>query len=151
MGIPVEVAALNQQLDFESGEILNILIIKLGADRVISAQVREEDVKTLTKYFVEVKSGVSVPDEEPPAAGMTWEPEEAQAQQEEDPTTTVFGGQPTPPPQAPQRTNVQPVPRARTVAKDEAGYPIVRGGGGVDHSKVVATNPMADEDGVGSI
>lgn len=157
MILPAHLLGLNQRLDFTSGTISNVLSIRLPNGAVIDATVASDHLRPIMDAFAEsqVNGGVAPP----PAAPPPPQQESLQTFQEEplhqDPEfgdVGTFGGPPAPAPRqstlatGPVPTTVTRPAPARTVARNEAGYPVLSGG--VDPSRVLGEGPDTDEDGV---
>jgi len=161
MTIPVEIVGLNQEYSFVDGEIVNYLVIALDEDRFIRAAISDEDTQAVIAHFTEVLSGTDEDYQAPPEEAkqqVAWQnsmkfdgPGETQVFSMDNP---VGNAQTMVPDQKPYNRIAEPVTPAKPklrVMKNEAGYPVVHGLGGVDRGEIVDQDADLDEDGVGSI
>lgn len=157
--LAVHLVGLNQRFDFSSGTVSNVLTVRLPNGQTFDTTVSPEHLKPIMNAFAEahVRGGGSLPVTPAPAPVERTEApvpldDEAMREDAEFGGMSTFGG----PPEAPARqstiatgpvptTVTRPAP-ARTVARNEAGYPVLAGG--VDPSRVLGDGPDTDEDGV---
>lgn len=150
----VVIAGVGQFIDFETGEVTNMALLRLPNGKTVEAKVSEQEAQEMINAFVETGAM-------PGPAPQPWQ----QAQQavekaatetigalmETERDTVVFGGDvPAPPGElvmpAPQ-ASPPPKRRHRLVGKDDAGNPIVEYDG-VRPEEVVGGGDGGDEDGV---
>lgn len=157
--LPVHLVGLNQRLDFSNGTVSNVLTIRLPNGQAFDTLVAQEHLAPIMNAFAEahVRGGGPMP---APSASAPVEraeapvplDDEAMREDAEFGGMSTFGG----PPEAPVRqstlatgpvpaTVTRPAP-ARTVTRNEAGYPVLSGG--VDPSRVLGEGGDTDEDGV---
>lgn len=158
--LPVHLVGLNQRLDFSNGTVSNVLTIRLPNGQVFDTTVAQEHLAPIMNSFAEAHvrngGGPPAPAPAPSHVDRTEAPlpleDTAMRADDEFGGVSTFGG----PPEAPARqstiatgpvpaTVTRPAP-ARTVARNEAGYPVLSGG--VDPSRVLGEGGDTDEDGV---
>lgn len=174
----LSVVSLSQDVSFEDGSITNFVLLRVPSGQVIRAVVTDDSAKVLVENFA-VQQGASMPQApvDKPAAPVVTNDEGAvvfggaPAEYEEPsssfwvPSSAPAAPRPAPKPQPvwtdasaqaqaykEEQQRLRNNPRsseARTVAKDEYGYPIVRGNG-IDPGEVLGGGDVDDE-GVGSI
>ena len=152
----VVVAGVGQFIDFETGEVSNMALLRLPTGKTVEAKISEQEAQDMISAFVE--SGAMPASPQPVPYQQTAQRVEAAAQEtvgalmQHDQETHVFGGEelvmpapqsPSPPPEAKRRH--------RLVGKDSAGNPIVEYlDGGVPPAEVVGEG-SGDEDGVSQL
>lgn len=172
----LSVVSLSQDVSFEDGSITNFVLLRVPSGQVIRAVVTDDSAKVLVETFA-AQQGSTMNAPPTPTAPATTNDEGAvifggAPSEYEEPASSfwmpsVAASDPRPAPRqqpAPkdaaaqaraykeEQQHIRNNPRsfeARTVAKDEYGYPIVRGNG-VDPGEVLGGGDV-DDDGVGSI
>lgn len=139
--IAATILTLSQDMNFASGEVLNVLSLRLANGKTVRALVSDGDAAEVVRLFVErggsPKTAAAPMPSTPAAVGPAdYEPDVEGA--------VVFGGTPSDLPLAPEPpVRRKPVP----VTSDEWGYPVLHNGGVDPRETVGSINP--DEDGVG--
>ena len=150
----VELKAISQEIDFDTGEVTNILTFVTPEGQRFQAITTDAAIEALRGS---IGAAPSLP--KPPAPTPRTEASGYVAVSAS-PDAVFFGGdlgsnEPSPPPPPPEPSSRvvppgKPAPQ-RTVPKDEYGYPVVQGGG-VDHRDVVGPGASSvDEDNIPSI
>jgi hypothetical protein len=140
----VSLVRMTQEMSLAGdGDITNFVVFELPNGELVRAVVTEEGAAAI----VSARMGGTIdlkPAQAPVARmGDILSFPNAHGEQVEGPV--VFGGEePTPEPSPP--APVLQRPRARAVAADENGYPVLRVQGGVDPSEL-SSNVGTDEDG----
>jgi len=140
----LHVKKMSQDLDLDTGAVSNFVLLQLPNGGLIRALVDEEAALAITNCHV---LGADAPRPMPPSSYVA--PSDfatSSGSPPADDAPLIFGGDaggdsPLPAP---------PVQRARSVGRDEYGYPVVRGGSGVDPGEI-STSGGQDEDGVGQV
>lgn len=175
----VAVKGIMQTFSFDDGETRNYLQLVLPSGELIAAYIDEKSAQELTTAFIQSEGGqVPAAPARPPLevfnnpntlASRDFSPLSVDG----DDGTVVFGGEAAPMEsvssnrhedvQAPSWVNarapeiapplIAPAParneRAPIVEADSLGYPVLRGGGRVDTSKLMGGDGANEEDGIG--
>jgi hypothetical protein len=178
----LKILSLSQDVSFEDGSITNFLIMRTPSGQMIRAIVSDESAKLLVEGMVagpahvvdtprvsapqvhdrEVDADGAVvfggsPQEDGEEASSMWTPPVLESPVIAPPP--AYGTDPESQArdyrQAKMKAKPNPmgVGNAKTISKDEYGYPVVRNSGGMDPGEVVGSveGGEIDEDGVGSI
>lgn len=131
----VHVKKMSQDLNLEDGTVSNFVLLELPNGSIVRAQIDENGAQAITSCHVLGEDAQVIKQETVTAHQVREQPEEQSAPYYPPPTIT-FGD------------DVAPQKRARAVAADAYGYPIVRGGVGIDPGEI-SNGLDLDEDGVG--
>jgi hypothetical protein len=167
------IVGISQEMDFEQNATVTYLLVRLANGKVLRAAIDEEDAASVVELQVkEAGAPRAVPRAPRPQARERPPPPPPEMDEDEvdenGNAVHIFGGpdtgeapaveeeeEPPPPPSPVAARPVQRLPNgkpympAKTVPKDDAGYPIVRGSG-VDPDELTSGRNV-DEDGVGSV
>lgn len=162
----LQLASLSQDVSFEDGSVTNFIVLRTPSGRMVRAVVTDEGAKVFVEEFA-ARQGASAPSlaSQPSYAPTSMNDEGAVVfggdapSEEERSEAASFWSPDEPPSVAPaqeppksQKRGAKATYNARTVPKDDAGYPIMRGSG-VDPGEIMGSSAggAVDDEGVGSI
>lgn len=128
----VEIVTMNQEMSLADGTVAHFIILKLPNEVLVRALVSDEGAASIIQARIDPTATFY-------SAPTTHADEPSIMTPEEEMQMPIQEKQPSPP--TPKRERV----RARHVAKDEYGYPIVQRNG------VETPSTGLDEDGVGQL
>lgn len=160
-----EILRVSQDIDARTGASSYALILSLPTGKVVRASVSEADAQATLAVIIGADLPAAPPAPEPAYEPPADEPPSWAAQQHPAAHSSsaevmgfpegahIFGGQDEPdesaaPSPMPALPPPKPQRRARHVAKDEMGYPIVCDGS-IDPGEIVSSEGAVDEEGIG--
>lgn len=159
MGIQVEIDSILQEVNLDTMEASNMLVLRLPNDDKIKLPISADDVQRVFNARAGASAAPRSEASAVPAAEAGSEPIgstelQFQTDAEGEPVVEFGGGGTQPEPKTEPEPVVASAPRRPrlSVTKDSYGYPVVRGMPGQDPGELVdKTAGNQDEDGVGSI
>lgn len=136
----IDLVSLSQEMNLESGVVIDYFVLRLPSGHFVRAVVDEEAARMVHRMTQGVP--VQPPDQPEPDAFFDGDsPADA-----DDDSAAILEARMRARPDG----NLElPRRRVRSVTADEFGNPVVKVAGGVDTGEVVGTSDEYDEDGIG--